>query len=338
MKRLVVLTAVLPLFAYGVIEPALPLWEDGEREELVEEGWVAGGSLLLFSPLPEGEKVEETPLDVEEPTQEELAVDEQDGDEVDEEYLTQYFSERPSNYIVDPQNLMDTRQQKDLEAFVDYHSKDSSIDMYVYVFGKNQRIPSEMREEEVVERLYSVGKPAVIVYYYLGEPQRAVCYLSPVLTDVVSAAEQRRALESSVMTAFVTSKPFDQLESFLAQLSIRIYWMERMMEGTAEETMESKPESGRVVLSDMSEHEMEIPSWMKLVGAAAVASCGGLLAMWSFAMWWLGRMRFRFPEFEVEPRLGGAHAAGIGAVISFSSSAVPPARQRNQVPNYMRRM
>jgi hypothetical protein len=49
------------------------------------------------------------------------------------------------------------------------------------------------------------------------------------------------------------------------------------------------------------------------------------------------RKRYRFPEFDVEPRLGAAHAAGVGAVISFASAAVPPAAQRDQVPDYLRR-
>jgi hypothetical protein len=54
--------------------------------------------------------------------------------------------------------------------------------------------------------------------------------------------------------------------------------------------------------------------------------------------WWLRRRaRYRFPELDVEPRLGGAHAAGVGAVISFASAALPPASQRDQVPDYLRR-
>ncbi|MGJ8642194.1 MAG: hypothetical protein ACSHX9_02205 [Luteolibacter sp.] len=342
MRRRFVVLLSLPVIAFGVTEPPLPLWEEGVREEMEEEGWSAGDTLLLFGPLAEEENVEEAPLNVEEPTEAEIAEEEKDDDEVPEEYLTQYFADKPSTHVVDPQNLMDTRQQKDLEAFIDYHGNDSSIDMYVYVFGANQRIPSEVREEEVVERLYSVGKPAVIIYYYLGAPQRAALYLSPILTDAVSAAEQRRALDSSVMKAFVTSKVFDQLESFLVQMSIRIYWMERMIEGTADETMEAIPEEVSNLPSgineDASEAEIEIPAWMKMAGAVAVATCGGLMVIWSFVMWWMSRLRFRFPEFEVEQRLGGNHAAGIGAVISFSSSAVPPARQRDQVPDYMRRM
>jgi hypothetical protein len=53
--------------------------------------------------------------------------------------------------------------------------------------------------------------------------------------------------------------------------------------------------------------------------------------------WLKRRARHRFPEFEVEPRLGGAHAAGVGAVISFASAAVTPASQRDQMPDYLRR-
>jgi hypothetical protein len=325
----------------AVTEPALPAWDAEERAQMLEDGWMAGGSLLSFGTLTEDEDHTELAPEVEDPTPEELAVSQEDENEVAEEYLAGYFAEKPGGFLVDPQGLLATREQKDLEAFLNYHAGDSSIEMYVYVFGADQRIPGDVREEEVVERLYSVGKPAVVVYYYVGAPQRSTIYLSPVITDAVSAAEQRRALESSVMQAFGSTKPFDQTEAFLVQMSIRIYWMERMTEGTAEQTMEAIP-AGEKVRSfpnkkRPAEKPIEIPSLAKLVGAALAIGFGGLLALWSAAMWWRGRARFRFPEFDVEPRLGGSHAAGIGAVISFSSSAIPPAMQRNQVPDYMRR-
>ena len=163
--------------------------------------------------------MEEALLDVEGPGLDEL-VEEEDENEVGEEFLMRYFEGKPSSYVVDPQGLLDGREKGDLEAFIEYHAKDSSIDMYVYVFGGEQWIPSEVREEEVVERVFSVGKPAVIIYYYLGAPQRAAVYLSPVLTDAVSAVEQRRALESSVMKAFLTTRGYDQLEAFLVQVVV----------------------------------------------------------------------------------------------------------------------
>lgn len=327
--------------AFAISEPPLPSWNAEERKRMIGEGWIAGGSLLTFDLQQPEESSAETPLQVDEPTPDELAAPPEDENEVSEEYLTEYFAEKPDGHLVDPQNLLSERERKDLEVFLNYHAGDSSIEMYVYVFGGDQQIPGDVREEEVVERLYSVGKPAMVVYYYLGSPQRTTVYLSPVITDTVSAAEQRRALESSVMQAFGSTKPFDQLEAFLVQMSIRIYWMERMEEGTAEETEEVIPEGESTRAFTKKETPvktpMKIPSWARLAGWIFAAGLGGALAMWSLVMWWRARVRYRFPEFEVEQRLGGSHAAGIGAVISFASPAIPPAMQRNQVPNYMRR-
>jgi hypothetical protein len=336
---------LLGLFALNVAsantEPPLPSWNAEDRKRMIGDGWIAGGSLLTHELLFPEDGAAAPPLHVDKPTTEELATAPEDENEVQEEYLADYFAEKPEGHLVDPQNLLSTKQRKDLEVFLDYHAGDSSIDMYVYLFGSNQQIPGDVREEEVVERLYSVGKPALVLYYYLGAPQRSTIYLSPVITDTVSAAEQRRASESSVMQAFGSTKPFDQMEAFLVQMSIRIYWMERMAAGTAEETMEIIPEGERARAfrkkTTPPEKPLEIPPWARLVAWAFAACCGGLLTMGSLVIWWRARIRYRFPEFEVEPRLGGSHAAGIGAVISFASPAIPPAMQRNQVPDYMRR-
>jgi hypothetical protein len=333
------------IFATGLamarVEPPLPVWNGEERAQMMKDGWLAGGLLLNFEAAPHEDEVEELPPSIEAPTAEELAEAPEDEREVAEEYLAAYFEAKPAGHLVDPQSLLTTREKKDLEAFLDYHAGDSSIDIYVYVFGADQRIPSDVREEEIVERLYSVGKPAAVIYYYIGAPQRSAMYLSPVITDAVSAAEQRRALESSVMQAFGSTIPHDQFEAFLVQMSIRVYWMERMTQGTAEETMESIPDgvSLRSVVPKkiVPEHAPEIPSWMKLLGGILAATFGGSVALASMVFWWRGRVRFRFPEFDVEPRLGGSHAAGIGSVISFGSPAIPPAMQRNRVPDYMRR-
>ncbi|MFK7850803.1 MAG: hypothetical protein AB8D78_07480 [Akkermansiaceae bacterium] len=342
MKSIIVLLLMLGSFASGSREPLLPSWESEEREKMLEDGWVAGGSLLNF----------ETPLGDESSDRRVLGklegapaeTDEMENPEnvVKEEFLAGYFAERPSHFLVDPQGFLGTRERKDLEAFLEDHAGESSIDMFVYVFGGEQEIPSDVREEEVVERLYSVGKPAVVIYYYLGAPQRATTYLSPIITDVVSAAEQRRALESSVIRSFGSADESGQLESFLVQMSIRIYWMERMTEGTAVETKEEISEEDSVAkLAEKPETKIReafvLPSWLRIAGGGAVAGAGLLLFLWSGFVWMKERARFRFPEFEIEPRLGASHAAGIGAVISFSSSSIPPASQRDQVPDYLRR-
>lgn len=342
MRRTIMAVGCSAAWALGVTEPPMPSWDEERRELMIEEGWIAGGTLLDFDAPPEEEKPDTAALEALEPATEDMQTGEEDGDIVSEEYLAEYFAAKPGGYLVDPQGLVSTRMRKDLEAFLKRHSWESSIDMVVYVFGEDQEIPGDVREEEVVERLYSVGKPAVIVYYYLGAPQRSAAYLSPIITDAVSAAEQRRAMQSSVFRAFDHTDPFEQLEAFLVQMSIRIYWMERMAEGTADETMESIPEGSEARAFTKKkelppEPDAPLPSWVRFSAAAVAAAGGFLLFLWSAYMWFRVRSRVLFPEFEVEPRLGAGHAAGVGAVISFSSASVPPARQRDQVPDYMRR-
>jgi len=63
---------------------------------------------------------------------------------------------------------------------------------------------------------------------------------------------------------------------------------------------------------------------------AAVAA-GLLAAGWLAGTCLRRRVRYRLPVMDVEPRLGGDYAAGVGAVISFASATVSLASQRDQL-------
>lgn len=331
-------TTFLTATALAYVEPPLPTWEGDERKLLEASGWVPGAILLTGDPVPD-EAVETSapPLEVEQPLPEEIADDLAQSSEVPEKFLPAYFAERPKTFLIDPQNLLSPTDFRDRLSFLNYHSSDSSIDLFVYLIGGEQEIPSEVREEEMIERFFSEGRPAAIVYYYLGAPQRSVVYLSPSITDSISAAEQHRALESSVMQAFERVKPAEQIEKFLVQMSIRIYWMERMLAGepTLSDALpvvisKSKP-------ADKPSKFLWIQELVEKSAVSVAAGVAGLLLIFGGKIWLRRRGRYRFPDFEVEPRLGAAHAAGVGAVISFASASVPPASQRDQVPDYLRR-
>ena len=224
--------AFLSTTALAIDEPLLPAWNGKERADLQAAGWVPGAILLSGDPVPdEPAKPAAEPLQVEQPKPGEIAEDLKPSSAIDEKFLPAYFAERPKNFLIDPQGLLSPSDYRDRLSFLNYHASDSSIDLFVYVIGGEQDIPGEVREEEMSERFFAEGRPAAIVYYYLGAPQRSVVYLSPSITDAISAAEQRRALESSVMQAFEKTQPAEQIEKFLVQMSIRIYWMERMIAG-----------------------------------------------------------------------------------------------------------
>lgn len=338
MKRLIAIVWLTAVSLHAAnVEPALPAWEDADRSAVKAGKWFPGSSLLtdeVPADQPPVEKQEALPS----PTAEELAQKETPPTRIPDKYLGEYFNERPKAFLVDPQKLLSSQEYRDRLAFLNYHASDSSIDLFVYVFGMEQDIPGEVRAEELTERLFSTGRQAAVVYYFLGAPQRSVIYLSPSLTDTVSGAEQRRALQSSVTSSLEKADSVDQLEAFSVQMSIRLYWMERMLSGgpvpdgvvAKGEEPDAKPAAPSVMdrLNRIVPPEWWLPGAV-LLGAAMVAF---------LTNYWLRcRARYRFPDFEVEARLGGEHAAGVGAVMSFASSSLPPAQQREQVPDYLRR-
>ena len=332
--RMVFLAAVvLTTGALLAREPAFPAWNASERKELEASGWAPGAILRLDDSVSE-ELCAPEPLELEPPLPGEIAADPSPMVEVDEKFLSAYFAERPKDFLIDPQNLLTPADRKDRLSFLNYHASDSAIDLFVYIFGGDQEIPSEVRQEELIERFFAEGRPAAVVYYYLGAPQRSVVYLSPSITGSILPAEQRRASESAVMQAFEKTKPTEQLEKFLVQMSIRLYWMERVLAGEPPVLASSEPTEDRQAAAKSPKF-----LWLQALAIRSEFPAAMLLAVLLLAIgcnqWWRLRARYRFPAFEVEPRLGGAHAAGIGAVISFASAAIPPASQRDQVPDYL---
>jgi len=332
------LVAFSAAHAAHAADPALPSWKQDERKAYEEAGGVLRSFILADEPEPEPEK----PLEVEKPKADEVTNDPVRSSEIPEKFLSAYFANKPTEFLVDPQGLLSAKDYKDRLGFLKYHAGDSSIDFFIYVFGGEQEIPGEVRAEETVERLFTTGRPAVVVFYFLGAPQRSAIHLSPSLTEAVSAAEQRRALQSSVMSAFEKLNTTDQLDAFSVQMSIRIYWMERMLGGGVSPDEVPVISHRPVVEKVKPPSTLEIWKGQALVlverwwGAVALL-LGAVMLGASFIAWMRSRVRFRFPDLEVEPRLGGAHAAGVGAVISFANAALPPASQKDQVPDYLRR-
>lgn len=332
--------AILTATALAIQQPMLPAWNGKERADLEASGWIPGAILLTGDPVPdELGKPAAVPLQVEQPKPGEIAEDFKHATEIDEKFLPAYFAERPKTFLIDPQGLLSPSDYRDRLSFLNYHASDSAIDLFVYVIGGDQEIPSEVREEEMIERFFSEGRPAAIVYYYLGAPQRSVVYLSPTITGSISAAEQHRAFESSVMQAFEKTKPSEQFEKFLVQMSIRIYWMERMLAGgpVASDAPSPLVSANAAKATAKSAKLLRLQEIASKFAAPAGVLLGAIVLAFGFSRWSRLGACYRLPEFEVEPRLGGTHAAGIGAVLSFASAALPPASQRDQVPDYLRR-
>lgn len=230
------------------------------------------------------------------------------------------FAMAPEGFLIDPERLLSPGATQDRAEFLRGHAEESEIGLYVYVFGGSAVLPEDIG----LERVFA-DRPVAVVLFFAGDPQRAGLFLGAPLARAISEIEQRRALQSSIMQAAEVAEPEDQLDAFLEQMSIRLYWMEQMLN-------EATPEAPTVPVVPVVDAATPPPTfewpahWRPWLITAAV------LVMVAPVLGWVCRYRarYRLPVFDVEPRLGGEHSAGVGGVISFVSAEVPPAAQRDQ--------
>jgi hypothetical protein len=312
-----------------------------DREAFEAAGWIAGSLLLENKPdVPPEEPVEapeETTDDMK--TDRASEIEEPVAEAVSEPQFPIDFAKRPRTFLHDAQGLLSPGDKRDRLKFLDYHAGDSAVDLYVHLFDKGQSIPDPEVHAAVLDEAFHDGKPAVVLVYFMGEPQRALLHLSPGLKGRIAPRECKRALESAMLQAMEKNEPSAQLEAFLVQMSIRIYWLERLLGGEKESPEDQPievPAKVKITDSLMTQVQPWIDGFLanlKWIGLGISACISTLLA----SLWWVRNRQHRFPELDVEPRLGGAHGAGIGAVISFTNSQVPPMAQRNQTPDYLPR-
>lgn len=253
--------------------------------------------------------------------------------DITEDHLKAYFSGKAKAFLIDPQNLLSMQEIRDRESFLEYHAEESAVDFYVYVFGAEQIIPEIINSEKIMQQYYESARPAIVVHYFLGNPQRSKVYASSKLRTVVSQQDLDLALSKSVQQALHKSQAIDQLDSFCVQMSIRIYWMEKALQSGVMRVADEMPQNDAEANPSLTAPS-PLKKWIFPASLLALTVAAASALNW----WRLSLQTYRFPEFEIPPRLGGTHAAGIGAVISYASVKLPPIKQREQVPDYLRRM
>jgi hypothetical protein len=258
--------------------------------------------------------------------------------EIPQTHEDAYFAKKPQTFLIDPQLLLPQRLRQQRESFLRYHSDDSSIDLRIYLIDATQHTPARTRIDAMMRAFFQGNKPTALIFYPLGAPDRATLHLNTDLAAAIPDAEIKRALSHSIMQAREKSDPASQLEAFLVQMSIRLYWMERLLENSSH----PKPSDSQPSTPTPSNSPAPSPSFQDSITsklqplldaarphtttAAWVASISGLILI--SLIWSRLRAPHILPDFSIEPRLGGNHAAGVGATITFTDPSTPPAAQR----------
>ena len=333
---------------------SLPQWSNEDRDRLLRGEIIAGTDILV-----EDEKVMaslglrlDSDSEVLRALPPELKPEpEYDPKMVSSEFLPLYFTSSES-YLIDPQQLLSKQEALDRLGFLEYHADESELKIRMYLFDSEQNLPSSYTIEKLCEDHYADAPLTAIVFCFLGNPERTQLAFAGRGAAEVVAVSRRKMLESAMLKAMEKSDPAMQLESFIVQLSISLYWLEAKR---AEALAALAAEGSRVLAGE---------AWTsgKGVGKAEVVAAtdaGGLSALKSHMHWiilgflgllcliagcvfgwlmWTRSRRYHFPVVEMPERLGASYAAGVGAVIAFHRKLGSPSSQRNQVPDYLKRV
>jgi len=324
----------------------LPEWEDEDLEALESGEWVPGSNLLgriarqlLDSdnddPIELDPAIRDLPEDVEEPIEW--------SSKIEEQFVQSYFHKPPIGFLNDPQHLLTTQEFRDREGFLDYHARDTDIDLYVYLFDSLQEIPPGESIRGVVRSHIDGERPAAVVFYFLGMPEKAQLAFTDQVTRSVNLEEREKVLRMAVEEALEKSDPSSQLESFSIQLSIRLYWLEKVVAKGGRNISSVGP----LILSRQRDAMREKNgAWARLKEKPGIfyplvvlAVAASAIALGLAGRWLAERRRvYVFPDAEGAPLLEAPYAAGVGGVISFSSATAPPSSQKSEVPDYLQGM
>lgn len=240
-----------------------------------------------------------------------------------------YFGEEAGSDLVDPQGLLNSRERKERMEFLEYHADDSKIRLEVLIFDRDQRFPEDL--DALVAPRLSGGEPTALLLYRMGEPERSELRFSVDLIDEVPRTEVGRLVGQAARAAEEEAGALDQFKEFCMQVSIRLYWIERSL-GWIDESAGTSPAPIPETSEKVSRSELIKEAFRGAWDAGGLPLLVALSALVSFSIlrWVIrSRRRYRFPTFETDPRLGGAHGAGIGAVISFGSTTQSPSAQKS---------
>ena len=335
---------VVPPPPQTLYEMGLAEWSEQELADLHSGAVVPGSSLLgkvamSFLDSPNNSVIEVDPEILNLPDEEPEGVLSKD---IPAEFLASYFDHPSLNFLHDPQRLLVSQERSDREGFLSYHARDTEISLFVYLFDAEQELPVGASIEGVVEKHFDENDSVAVIFYYLGRPERSQLAFTKAVSESVSLDERKKVLRLAVEEASHKEEPASQLENFSIQLSMRLYWLEKLMNRGEGALLGSMVLPGEVSPDELKKRDRfasfrESPE-LRYAALFIVVAIPTFLIGFGWRWYAKKNCSYLFPDAEGDALLDAPQAAGVGAVISFASAHEPPASQKRHVPEYLEHM
>lgn len=301
-------------------EPKLLVIREGDGEVVTDDS----NAKLPVGPIG---KIEFTPMEMVSPEMlirtvpSEMMVDA-------EETRRLFLRQRPLDFLVDPLALLTEQRSNDVSRFLEYHSEEAPFDICLMVLRENERIPEGTSLAELHQKWFGDERVALVVYPF-GQPRKTQFEFGPAVRDRVSSTVVGRIEQSCVAEAAVGADPSDQVEKLSIELSIRLYWLGRILDRPQSMTeAEAEAAADRQRVADSSGESRSAGfltgramQWWWLFAGALLSVMAGAMVRWLFRRNSLAGEPMFFPDRELAVRLGGPCAGGSCAAITFRFGA-----------------
>jgi len=319
--------------------PPLPVWNDVDKTRIKEGELLVGMALLTAAGPKKEDNAPERVQGVEviiEAVDAKPSLDKhrqlEENSEISGVHLEHYFGKKPAGYLVDPQKLLSMQEGIDFKYALDMHMEESELPIYVYLFDSAQKVPEGYEPQKVYNTVFKENEnPVVIVYYYIGAPERSDFLLAGGVSDRVPEWQVKELLWNAAHKAREKSDVFDQLDGFVGQLSMRLFWVEEILREMIVESV--TPTAGQQPLSNSKADKL-----VEILDSAAEAEvplliywCAGGVLLVGLAGVWFMKRKLYFPECPSPCRLGGDVGAKSGGILSYRNRQQPPSAQREQI-------
>lgn len=318
------LLALLIATSHLSAEVALPQWNEADKEKL-KAGKIIVGEALFSSPSTSSENTD-TPLEV---TPQAVPVPVERL--LTENELKPYYTLHASG-VIDPQGILTTHEKSDIAYLLSEHQSQSPLPIYLYILDEKQKLPRSFLLDVFYSNVFN-EKPAAIVFYFMNEPSRTLSYVASNSKSTAQKGEIRDMLAQSAKIAYEKTNSLDQMEDFLGQISMRLYWIEQRL-------IDLKP----IIQSEKKETKKQpSPSavdklqstWQDYVGEYTLLVIAGITLIISCLLGLFLYSKFRKYRFAYIPpnthRLGAPHGAAIGEPMCYKHINNPPSEQKKKL-------
>lgn len=242
-------------------------------------------------------------------------------------FLAACQSAATHDHLIDPDHHVSDPQREDLIRFLQFHARDARVKAFVLVMDRNQTVNSAADLTGVASGALNTQDSCLAVYP-LGEPWRARLFVSSSVHQAVDADYLNSVAQDCAKDATLVSDPLEQLHRFTVRLSIRLFWLEKLMSPLNATAKSAAPQAlakthtsfsaPPLLKHPRSPKKHDINGWSVAFGA--LLSLAGGAATYAALRYRRRRLLsyvWILPEIEMPQRLGGAFTGGGGACIQY---------------------